>query len=328
MPIRIYALAKQLKLDSKELADICTKAGVTGKGSALASLTDDETAKVTAFVNQLKGGRVAGHGPAPAREGGVAGSTGAFRREDYIAPAGAALGTKIPVLPGKSHEKPPLARKKPEAAPTGEPPLTAAPPPAVSVTAPPIAAPPVTPAAPPPVGADRADRGSPAPTAGGRAADRASGFIPSRVGEAAGERAGEGKEGQGEGQGEAGRAGTGRPRAVDQVAPLPVGGRVPPRPKAKEPAPQKPDLKLQPDAFRAGKAGTKPLSEHLRKAAEQRRRAEQGGTAAPAAAGAPAGAGLTPLPGASGPAAPGARGQRRRKKKARRPRSAAASKGN
>ena len=42
MPIRIYALAKQLKLDSKELVDICTKAGITGKGSALASLTDEE----------------------------------------------------------------------------------------------------------------------------------------------------------------------------------------------------------------------------------------------------------------------------------------------
>ena len=39
---RIYALAKELKLDSKELVDICAKAGVTGKGSALASLSDEE----------------------------------------------------------------------------------------------------------------------------------------------------------------------------------------------------------------------------------------------------------------------------------------------
>ena len=38
MAVRIYSLAKELKLDSKVLVDICTSAGVLGKGSALASL--------------------------------------------------------------------------------------------------------------------------------------------------------------------------------------------------------------------------------------------------------------------------------------------------
>ena len=42
--------------------------------------------------------------------------------------------------------------------------------------------------------------------------------------------------------------------------------------KPKEPAPQKPDFRLPKDAIRAGKAGGKPLSEHLRKA-EQKRKA-------------------------------------------------------
>ena len=51
--IRIYALAKELKLDSKDLVDICTKAGVPGKGSALASLTEEEAEKVKQF---LRGG--------------------------------------------------------------------------------------------------------------------------------------------------------------------------------------------------------------------------------------------------------------------------------
>ena len=46
MPARIYALAKELNLDSKDLVDIVKKVGITGKGSALASLTDDETQKV------------------------------------------------------------------------------------------------------------------------------------------------------------------------------------------------------------------------------------------------------------------------------------------
>ena len=47
VPIRIYALAKQLKIDNKVLLDICTKAGVK-KGSALASLSDDDMEAIEA----------------------------------------------------------------------------------------------------------------------------------------------------------------------------------------------------------------------------------------------------------------------------------------
>ncbi len=50
MPIRIYALAKDLKIDSKELVEFCNKAGIPGKGSALASLEDDEIAKLKAWM--------------------------------------------------------------------------------------------------------------------------------------------------------------------------------------------------------------------------------------------------------------------------------------
>ncbi|MBB3206426.1 translation initiation factor IF-2 [Rhodopirellula rubra] len=46
MPVRIYALAKELDLDSKDLVDLVKKAGITGKGSALASLSDDEAQQV------------------------------------------------------------------------------------------------------------------------------------------------------------------------------------------------------------------------------------------------------------------------------------------
>lgn len=46
MPARIYALAKELNLDSKDLVGIVKKVGITGKGSALASLTDEEAQKV------------------------------------------------------------------------------------------------------------------------------------------------------------------------------------------------------------------------------------------------------------------------------------------
>jgi translation initiation factor IF-2 len=58
LPARIYSLAKELKIDSKELVDICTKAGITGKGSALASLTDEEVDRLKEF---LAAGRTRGH---------------------------------------------------------------------------------------------------------------------------------------------------------------------------------------------------------------------------------------------------------------------------
>lgn len=57
MPVRIYALAKELKVDSKDLAEICKKVGLAGKGSALASLDDDEVQRVKdhlAAIDQKK----------------------------------------------------------------------------------------------------------------------------------------------------------------------------------------------------------------------------------------------------------------------------------
>lgn len=46
MPKRIYALAKELAIDSKELVELCNKIGIQNKGSALASLEDDEVDKI------------------------------------------------------------------------------------------------------------------------------------------------------------------------------------------------------------------------------------------------------------------------------------------
>ena len=66
MAVRIYALAKELKLDSKVLVDLCPKAGVTGKGSALASLTDEEVEKIRSFL--ASGASRAPARPAPTAE--------------------------------------------------------------------------------------------------------------------------------------------------------------------------------------------------------------------------------------------------------------------
>ena len=50
MPKRIYALAKELSIDSKELVDLCSKLGIQNKGSALASLEDDEIARIQKYL--------------------------------------------------------------------------------------------------------------------------------------------------------------------------------------------------------------------------------------------------------------------------------------
>ncbi|HBB72959.1 MAG TPA: hypothetical protein DC048_00760, partial [Planctomycetaceae bacterium] len=50
MAVRIYTLAKELKIDSKELVDLCTRAGIQDKGSALASMTDEEVGKLKEFI--------------------------------------------------------------------------------------------------------------------------------------------------------------------------------------------------------------------------------------------------------------------------------------
>lgn len=183
MPIRIYALAKKLDLDSKLLADICTKAGITGKGSALASLSDEEVTKVQAYLEQSKAKKSDGRGLS---RGAEAPRPRTLRREDYIAPTGTVAG-KIPVLDDKA-ERAKAAKKKPADEETAVP-------------------------KPP-------EKASPA----------------------------------------------------IKLAPMPTAEKQPKTAKPKEPAPQKPDIKLPPDAIRAGKAGTKPLSEHLRKH-EQKKKA-------------------------------------------------------
>ena len=52
--MRIYAFAKELGLDNKQLLDICENCGIKGKGSALASLDEDEVAKIKAFMSEDK----------------------------------------------------------------------------------------------------------------------------------------------------------------------------------------------------------------------------------------------------------------------------------
>ena len=109
MAVRIYSLAKELKLDSKELVELCARAGIQDKGSALASLTDDEVARVKDFI---AGKSKSAERAAPVRPAAPAKSSGAMRREDYVAPTGAAGRSRPKDLSGgKPAPKPaPLGR--------------------------------------------------------------------------------------------------------------------------------------------------------------------------------------------------------------------------
>lgn len=52
MAVRIYSLAKDLGLDSKELVDLCARIGIQGKGSALASLEDEEILRIKRHLEE------------------------------------------------------------------------------------------------------------------------------------------------------------------------------------------------------------------------------------------------------------------------------------
>lgn len=103
MAVRIYTLSKELKIDSKELVDLCTRAGIQDKGSALASMSDEEVAKLKEFIagkSRPPERPAAPAGPAPAAAVPkpvtpiAPRAPGTLTREDYIAPAGVAARGK------------------------------------------------------------------------------------------------------------------------------------------------------------------------------------------------------------------------------------------
>jgi len=265
LPIRIYALAKQLKLDSKVLVDICTKAGVTGKGSALASLTDEETAVVKEFL--AKGPKAHSQAPAPM---------------PMTMPTPAPAPRPIPVLPSRPHHPAPTpaapAAVPPSALPSSDVPPVDVPSLAASAGAPVDAdiEIPAPESAVPPIAATTAAAApsTAAPSVGFRREDYLGpggtlpGKIPVLPGKG-GDRASRRKAGDGAGRGDKERTGP-----AIKLAPMPAMQPPPSTSKSDEPAPQKPDIKLPLDAIRASKAGDKPLSEHIRKTELKRKEKE------------------------------------------------------
>ncbi|MFO1064773.1 MAG: hypothetical protein U0892_12990 [Pirellulales bacterium] len=270
MPVRIYALAKELKLDSKDLVDLCTRIGILNKGSALASLEDDEVARVKKHL--------ANQNQEESSQGGSSTASGHGGIGAPIRSAAPVRTSQIPTLksPAKPAPVAPPARVEP---PKPEPvPEAPAPEPEVPPAAPlrPAAVAPVEivePAAPStmttatakPTDADsarapmsREDYIAPAAASGNRVR-----VLGTRRSAPAGSKP--------EGSGDERRKPTPAQRRepVIKLANIPKSGQAPPPPpKANEPAPQKPEFKLTKDLISGHKAGMKaPLDDIAKNAA-------------------------------------------------------------
>ncbi|MCC7474380.1 MAG: translation initiation factor IF-2 [Pirellulales bacterium] len=233
MAVRIYSLAKELKVDSKELVDICAKAGVPGKGSALASLTDEEVERVQQF---LKGG-------SPAKAKPTKPVVAAPVRPNEPVRTG-----KMPVIVTPKAPSTTARPLPPESEINLEPQTVASAP---------------APAAPEPIAAELASSPTadasrrPGPLAGAMGRERyigpgaASGKVPVVGAE---NKASERKKPEG---GE-------RTRPAIKLAPMPKAKQPSAAPAENEPPAQKPDLRL-PAELLSGKHGSKPLSAHLKR---------------------------------------------------------------
>ena len=243
MPVRMYALAKELSLDSKVLVDICTKAGVPGKGSALASLTDEEVVKVKEYM--------------------------AAKDKPVRKPAAAQSSTP-PVL------EPPASKK----APAKSPPPSSTPPPEEPALEEEVQeqtqapAPPQKPAATPAPALRREDYIAPGGVGSGRPrvlTDRPKRVPPAKPADEESDSKRPAAEGEDGPQGEA-PAGPRTPKKsgpVLNLAPMPAKTAPKTEKKKNEPAPQKPIIALPVDAIRSAQAGSRPLAEQLRRVEQQ-----------------------------------------------------------
>ena len=311
MAVRIYTLAKELKLDSKELVEICSRAGIQDKGSALASMTDEEVTRLKEFM--------AGKAAKPA---------------DRPAPGGASLvRPAVPVRPVVSGKPPVITAKGPSTS-AAKPAPSQAPEPKPAVVMRPLSGPlsagrtadgpglrrspepqrpdpvavepaPQPPIAPPPPPPPRPIPLPPPPLSRSSGPLRREDYIaPGGVAARAKppELGGKTTEPRPRPAGlrPGGDGPKPLPRPAFKLAPLPSSSRPAAPRVSQEPAAQKPDVKLPLDAIRSAKAGgAKPLADHMRKH-EQRQAADgrprPAGPAGPVRTGGRGGPGVAPVP--------------------------------
>ncbi len=280
MAVRIYALAKELKIDSIELVDVCAKVGIKGKGSALASLSEDEVTKLRdhfANPSSPQGGGAKAKGPAapaaperpaePARTGKMQ-VISASRTQSPLAGMGRArLKTTQEEAPVEEVAAEEVQPSEPLAA-KGQ----------AETSAKTSAKTSTETGTETGTGEDAGPR-SPGPLAGVMRREEYvspghSGKMPT-IGE---QRSG------GRGSKPAGTPARGRPAV--KLAPIPAADQSIASPSAKkdDTPVQKPDMRLPADALKAGKSGAKPLAAHLRKHEESletaKRKASDGTTEA------------------------------------------------
>jgi translation initiation factor IF-2 len=269
--VRIYTLAKELKIDSKELVDLCTRAGIQDKGSALASMTDEEVAKLKEFIAGRSRPAERSAPPAPVRPAAPARPAGV-----PVRPSAPARPASPPAITPPRLATPPRVAAPPH---TATPPQAGTPAPEAPLRgAPPARAVPTEPVKP--AALRKEDYIAPG---GGMGRSVGEPVRPSQPPPPSVQRP------------RPGGGGKPVPRPAFKLAPLPAAGRPPISRPLQEPAAQKPDVKLPLDAIRSAKAGgSKPLADHMRKH-EQQRQAE-GQRPRPGGGLARGGAAMAPVP--------------------------------
>ncbi|MGC4006763.1 MAG: translation initiation factor IF-2 N-terminal domain-containing protein [Pirellulales bacterium] len=300
MAIRIYALAKELQLDNKDLVDLLPKAGISGKGSALASLGDDEVAKIKDYLSKKSArpaDRPAGGAAAPERLERP--TTGAPVREiknlDRPRPLPPARtnrpSTTTSTIPDEEPTAPDAAIEVESASMPSEPetpPTVETAPPSVSAEASPAPS-----QSPPATKPSLAPRSSPL----GSRISRPSAMPPSDTGPLRREdyiapagttrkpidlssRRDDVSNPQRK------KPGDQQQRPIVRVAPMNLAPVPTIKPvKSNEPAPQKPDMKLPMDVIRQTKTGAaKPLQEHMKNVVQKQTDAAKAKTRTPLSA--------------------------------------------
>ncbi|MFN3191582.1 MAG: translation initiation factor IF-2 [Aureliella sp.] len=255
MPKRIYALAKELAMDSKDLVDLCTKIGIPNKGSALASLEDDEVVKLQNYLSD-SGKKAEEPEPAaakmdaPVRESGPLAARLSSRPKSLDAPKPAARKPEAEPVEAPADEpavEAPVEAETPAEQPAEQPAVEAAP--AAETTEAPAAESPAAPK-PAPAGAgplsqeNRENR----PISRNDYIAPAGGAGRVRSLESAGRKGGGGADEKKRPQ---------KREPVIKVARMPKADQPTPKPKSNEPAPQRPEIRFTKDDISGQKQGMK-----------------------------------------------------------------------
>ncbi len=259
MPARIYALAKEFNLDSKDLVAIVKKVGITGKGSALASLTDDEAQKVR---DHLSGDSSA----PPAKPAAPEVPLAAVRQEVPVErkPVAIKVGRSSGAKKKPEIQSPPIGESRPE---------TAAQPDAAQTVSEPAAAPSRKASGLASRIASRMGVGKGGSAGSGSVAPirrdpvvSSGGKVRSLDRPAASVDKGDKK------NGDSSKTKRREPRINVKMASLPdVAEPKPAKPAAGEPKAQKPDVKLSPDVIAGHRQGMKAPLEQLKEDTDKKR---------------------------------------------------------